>query len=85
MKQVRISELKSHLSEHLRSVEAGEAIEVMDRARAIARVVPLEGEASGLELMPAERSFESVRRLRMPRAKLAFGSLVALRQERGSR
>jgi prevent-host-death family protein len=85
MKRVGISELKSHLSEHLRSAEAGEVIEVTDRARAIARVVPVERDTSALELVPAARSFASVRRVRLPAAKLAMSSLEALRQDRDSR
>ena len=47
MKRVGIAELKSHLSEHLRSVEAGETIEVMVRARPIAKVAPIEADAGG--------------------------------------
>jgi antitoxin (DNA-binding transcriptional repressor) of toxin-antitoxin stability system len=84
MKKVRISELKSQLSRHLRAVEAGETIEVMDRARAIARLVPAEGEAS-LELIAAQRSFASVRKVKLPRATRALSSLDALNEERGSR
>jgi prevent-host-death family protein len=85
MKRVGISELKSHLSEHLRSAEAGEVIEVMDRARPIARVVPTEPDGSALELIAPTRSFASVRRVRLPAAKLARSSLDALREDRGSR
>jgi antitoxin (DNA-binding transcriptional repressor) of toxin-antitoxin stability system len=84
MKKVRISELKSQLSRHLRAVEAGEIIEVMDRARAIARLVPVEGEAR-LELIAASRSFASVRNIRLPRATHTLSSLDALNEERGSR
>lgn len=40
MKRVLISELKSHLSEHLRAVQAGEPLVVMDRKTPIARIVP---------------------------------------------
>ena len=85
MKRVAISELKSHLSEHLRSAEAGQAFEVLDRARPIARVVPVESEAVGLELVPAERSFASVRNVRLPALKLSKSSLEALAEDRGSR
>ena len=85
MKRVGISELKSHLSEHLRSAEAGEVIEVMDRARPIARVGPTEQDGSALELVAATRSFASVRRVRLPAAKLAMSSLAALQEDRGSR
>ena len=84
MKQVRISELKSRLSEHVRAAEAGEVIEVLDRARPIARLVPIERDAD-LELVPAERPFASVRNVRVRPIKLAVSSLEALREERGSR
>jgi prevent-host-death family protein len=84
MKQVRISELKSHLSEHLRAAEAGAVVEVVDRARAIARLVPIERDA-GLELIPAARSFASVRSVRLPRAIASMSSLEALRHERDPR
>jgi prevent-host-death family protein len=85
MKRVAISELKSHLSEHLRSAEEGETIEVMDRARPIARVVPIESEAGALEIVAPLRSFSSVRGRRLPPLRLAMTSLEALRRERGDR
>lgn len=85
MKRVGIAELKSHLSAHLRSAEAGETIEVMVRARPIAMVVPIDTDAEGLELIPASRSFASVRRVRIAKATLAMSSLKALQHERGSR
>jgi prevent-host-death family protein len=85
MKQVRISELKSHLSEHLRGVEAGQVLEITDRARPIARVVPIAREPKDLDLIPAERPFATVRKRRIRPAKLRVSSLEALRQERGSR
>jgi prevent-host-death family protein len=85
MKRATISELKSRLSEHLRAAEAGETIEVMDRARPIARVVPLEHDAALAELIPAERSFASVRRIRLAPLRLSMTSLEALSHERGSR
>jgi prevent-host-death family protein len=85
MKRATISELKSRLSEHLRAAEAGETIEIMDRARPIARVVPLQGEGTGLEIIPAQQSFASVRKIRLPPLKLATSSLEMLRQDRGSR
>jgi prevent-host-death family protein len=85
MKRVAISELKSHLSEYLRSAEAGETIEVMDRARPIARVVPIAGEAGAPEIVAPLRSFASVRNVRLPPLRLAMSSLEALRRERGER
>ena len=40
MKQVRIAQLKSHLSEYLRVVRRGETISVLDRETPVARIVP---------------------------------------------
>ena len=80
-----ISALKSHLSEHLRRAEAGEVIEVLDRARPIAKVVPFTREDGELEVVPAARPFASVRSIRLPPLVLSVSSLEALREERGSR
>jgi prevent-host-death family protein len=41
MKQVRIAELKSRLSEYLRVVRHGETISVFDRETPVAHIVPL--------------------------------------------
>ena len=84
MKQVRISELKAHLSEHLRAAEGGETIEVLDRARAVARVVPIERD-EGVEIIPPVRSFTSVRRVRATPVRLKMTSGDALQRERGER
>lgn len=85
MKRATISQLKSRLSEHLRAAEAGETIEVMDRARPIARVVPIDQGFSALEVVPADRPFVSVRNVRLPRASTTISSLEALRRDRGIR
>jgi antitoxin (DNA-binding transcriptional repressor) of toxin-antitoxin stability system len=49
MKQVRIAELKSRLSEFLRSVQRGETIAVLDRDTVIAQIVPIR-ERPGLRI-----------------------------------
>jgi len=85
MKRVAISELKSHLSEHLRAAEGGEVIEIMDRARPIARVVPMESDLASLELIPAEATFASVRGVRLQPAGTSMSSLEALRRDRSQR
>jgi len=41
MKQVKIAELKSHLSEYLRVVRGGQTIAVLDRETPIAQIVPI--------------------------------------------
>jgi prevent-host-death family protein len=84
MKLVPISELKAHLSEHLRAVEAGEIIEVLNLARAVARLVPLE-KNDGVELVAPVRPFASVRALRIAAGKSTMRSAEALRRERGRR
>ena len=42
MKQVRIAELKSHLSQYLRAVRRGQTVVVLDRETPIAQIVPIE-------------------------------------------
>lgn len=44
MKQVRIAELKSRLSEFLRAAQRGQTIAVLDRNTAIAQIVPIHGQ-----------------------------------------
>ena len=41
VKQVRIAELKAHLSEHLRTVRRGETLAVLDRDTPIAQIGPV--------------------------------------------
>lgn len=49
MKGVRVADLKSRLSEHLRKVRAGRTVTVLDRSTPIARIVPYE-EEGGISL-----------------------------------
>lgn len=44
MAEAGIRQLRNHLSRYLERVQAGEEIVVTDRGRAIARVLPIEGE-----------------------------------------
>jgi prevent-host-death family protein len=53
MNRVGIRELRQNASAVLRRVEAGEVVEVTDRGRAVARIVPMH-EASRLEQLQAE-------------------------------
>jgi antitoxin (DNA-binding transcriptional repressor) of toxin-antitoxin stability system len=78
MKQVRIAELKDHLSEHLRGVE----LEVTDRRRPIVRLVPIRTSASAV-MIPAQRPFSQIRRKRFRPARWAMRSLDLLLEERG--
>lgn len=46
MRQVRIAELKSHLSKYLRAVRGGQTIAVLDRETPIAQIVPIRERAA---------------------------------------
>jgi prevent-host-death family protein len=54
MSRVGVAELKSRLSEHLRSVRKGRRITVVDRNTPIAELVPIQQDP--LEIRPASRS-----------------------------
>lgn len=61
MKRVKIAELKDRLSQHLRAVERGAEIEVTDRNRPIARLVPVPQRAPEVRLVAPRRRFADVR------------------------
>jgi prevent-host-death family protein len=85
MKRVRIAELKDRLSAHLRAVERGGEVEVTDRDRPIARIVPVREPSVGIRIIPAARPFPALRTKRYPPARWAVSSTVLLREERGKR
>lgn len=80
MSTVKIAELKSQLSRHLRAVEGGAEIIVTDRERPIARIVPIEGDA--VRLIAPRVPFASVRRHRWAPAGWALTSSQLLAEER---
>lgn len=84
MKQVGVAELKNNLSRHLRTVEAGETIEVTDHDRPIARLIPVERK-SRLVMRPATLPFSDVSRLRFEPLGLPVSSLELLREDRDIR
>lgn len=84
MKQVKIAELKNHLSEHLRAVERGAEIEVTDRDRPIVRLVPASTPV-GPALIAATRPFAEVRGRRFGKAGWPVSSLDLLLEERAER
>src|SRR6266516_4272916 len=81
MKRVGVAELKNNLSRILRGVEVGEPVEVMDRARPIARIVPVSRQPH-VRIQPAKHPFASIRDRTYTRLTMAIGSLELLRQER---
>ena len=84
MRSVKLAELKDHLSEHLRAVEAGAEIEVTDRNRPVARIIPIRP-AAAVEIIPARRPFAAIRDRRYKPARWATSSLALLLEERRER
>jgi prevent-host-death family protein len=84
MKRVGIAELKDSLSQHLRAVETGEIVEVTDRARPVARIVPIERHAN-VTIRPARRPFAAVRDLEFEPLRLSVSADDLLREERRER
>jgi prevent-host-death family protein len=85
MKTVKIAELKNHLSEHLRSVQAGNEIVVTDRDRPIARIIPHSPVNRRIRISEPKRSFASVRSKRFAPAKWKIRSTDLLLEERQKR
>ena len=85
MKRVKIAELKDHLSRHLRAVEHGAEVEVTDRDRPIARIVPVTGEGPRIAVLPARRPFAALRRKRFAPASWPGSSTELLLEERQGR
>ncbi len=85
MKRVKIAELKDQLSRHLREVERGAEVEVTDRERPIARIVPVGRTGPPLVVLPPKRPFSSLRRKRYPPARWDVSSTDLLLEERQRR
>lgn len=67
MSIVRIAELKSRLSEHLRSVRKGRTLTVLDRDTPIARIIPYAAEP--IEVRRATRRLRGLKLPPPPAAK----------------
>jgi len=79
---VRIAELKSKLSEHLRTVRRGQTVTVLDRNTPVARIVPYDESASGLTLRaPAPGAAKGPNRVKLPPPLRIHGDVVALLME----
>jgi prevent-host-death family protein len=82
MKQVRIAELKSKLSEFLRTVQRGETLTVLDRNTAIAHIVPIP-EQRGLRIRKPASGIPAPNKVPLPNpAKLKLDVLELLLEER---
>jgi prevent-host-death family protein len=86
MKRVKIAELKDQLSRHLREVERGGEVEVTDRNRPIARIVPVDSRrGASVVVRPAKRPFDPLRSRRYRRADWGVSSTELLLEERQQR
>jgi prevent-host-death family protein len=85
MKRVKIAELKDQLSRHLRDVERGAEVEVTDRNRPIARIVPVLQTGAALVVRPPRRPFSTIRGKRHAPARWEVSSTELLLEERQQR
>lgn len=54
MRTIGIRELRQHASRYLRAVERGETLQITDRGRPIAQLVPVPDDASPIERLTSE-------------------------------
>jgi prevent-host-death family protein len=80
MKRVGVAELKDQLSRHLREVEGGAELEVTDRGRPIAQIIPVR--SAQIAIQPPARPFAAIRSLTYPPARWAVSSTELLLRER---
>ncbi len=66
MNTVRIADLKSRLSEHLRKVRRGGSLTVLDRDIPIARIVPYEGDGASLTVRSPLPAAPKLQRVPLP-------------------
>jgi prevent-host-death family protein len=84
MRRVGVAELKDNLSRYLRAAEAGETIEVTDRSRALARLVPVDP-ARRVTIHPATRPFAEFRAAKATPLELGVSVDSILAEERADR
>jgi antitoxin (DNA-binding transcriptional repressor) of toxin-antitoxin stability system len=82
MPAVRLAALKAHLSEHLRSVQRGATVTVLDRNTPIALIVPVPAGPEPLEIAPATGDWAS---LTLPEPLPTSDIVAVLREERADR
>jgi prevent-host-death family protein len=84
MKRVGVAELKDQLSKYLRAAEGGAEVEVTDRERPIARIVPIPAVAR-VAVQPSRRPFAAMRDRNYPPAGWQKDSTALLLEERQGR
>lgn len=66
MNEVRIADLKSRLSEHLRKVRAGRSLTILDRDTPIARIVPWQAGDGALKVRAPLPGAPKLQRVPLP-------------------
>jgi prevent-host-death family protein len=85
MRAVKIAELKSQLSRHLRHVRAGGVVTVLDRNTPVARLVPVDRDEDLVISRPAPDA-PALRDVKLPRpTKLAIDVVDVLLEDRRRR
>lgn len=77
MKEVKIADLKSRLSEHLRAVQAGDVVTVLDRSTPVARIVPIDADEELVVTRPGAGA-PAPGRVELPRSPRVAADVVAL-------
>ncbi len=83
MTQVKIAELKSHLSAYLKKVRLGAEVLVLDRETPIAKLIPVSDSKPLLTIIPAKRPYAPM--VFPPPPKKNFDILKSLEEERKDR
>ena len=85
MKEANVSELKAKLSEHLRRVQAGETVVVLDRRRPVAHIVPTDASSSDVRISEPAESAEKLRAVKPIRVRRRVDVDALLHELRGDR
>ena len=85
MERVGVAELKDNLSRYLRAAEGGVEVEVTDRDRPIARIVPIRAATTPLVVRSARKPFAEIRDRANPPGGWSKPSLEVLIEERQGR
>ena len=85
MKAVKIADLKSHLSRHLRDVRGGRPLTVLDRNTPVARLVPIDSGDDVVITPPGEGASDLADVKLPPPSKLKVDVVKLLLDDRRSR
>lgn len=86
MTQVKIADLKSHLSAYLKKVRHGDEILVLDRETPIAKLIPISASKPQLQIIRAKKPYAAIRDVVLPPPpQKSFDVLKYLEEERKDR